>query len=112
MHQIPPARSRCRISICPCDLEGARMQHRASGHNIIKPAAFGHPKMKPRACGGGGKPHVRRFLAEALQELGFAACQCEQRDDIAEIVAQLLPELVVLGVSDGSTEGIGILSTL
>ncbi len=88
------------------------MQHRSTGHNVIKPAVFGHPRMRPRACAVGGKQHVRGFLAEALEELGFAACQCEQRDDIGEIVERLLPELILLGVSDGSTEGIGILSTL
>ena len=87
------------------------MQHRSTA-NIIKPAAFGHPKMKPRACVVGGKQHVRGFMVEALEELGFAACQCDQGDDIAEIVERLLPELVLLGVADGSTEGIGILSTL
>ncbi len=88
------------------------MRHRSTGHNIIRPVAFGHPKMKPRACVAGGKPHVRAFLAEALEELGFAACKCEQPEDIAELVERFLPELIVLGVSDGSTVGIGMLSTL
>jgi EAL domain-containing protein (putative c-di-GMP-specific phosphodiesterase class I) len=112
MHRIPLARRRRRIGFRACDLEGAEMQHGATGYNVVKPAAFGHPKMKPRACVVERKPHVRGFLADALQELGFTACQCEQRDDVADIVERLLPELVLLGVSDGSTEGIGILSTL
>jgi EAL domain-containing protein (putative c-di-GMP-specific phosphodiesterase class I) len=88
------------------------MHPRPTAHNIIRPAAFGHPRMRPRACVVGGKQHVRGFLAEALEELGFAACQYKQGDDIGQIVERLLPELIVLGVSDGGTEGIGILSTL
>ena len=31
------------------------MQHRSTGHNVIKPAVFGHPRMRPRACAVGGK---------------------------------------------------------
>lgn len=85
---------------------------RSTGHNIIRPAVFGHPKLRPRACVAGGKQHVRGFLIEALQEIGFTACPCEQPDGITEIVDRLLPELVVLGVPDGGTEGIGILGTL
>lgn len=85
---------------------------RLRGRNIISAAVFGHPKPRPHACVAGGKQHVRGFLVDALEELGFAAWQCEQPDELTEIVDRLLPELVLLGVSDGGTEHIGILGTL
>jgi EAL domain-containing protein (putative c-di-GMP-specific phosphodiesterase class I) len=85
---------------------------RSTGHTIIRRTGFGHPKPRPCACVAGGKQHVRGFLLEALEELGFTAWQCEQSDELTEMVDRLLPELVVLGVPDGSTEGIGMLGAL
>ena len=37
----------------------------------IKFATFGRRKVAPRVCIADGKRHIRKFLGEALEDLGF-----------------------------------------
>ena len=46
-------------------------------------ATFGRRKVAPRACVADSKPHIRNFIREALEELGFIACDCAPADDLA-----------------------------
>lgn len=85
---------------------------RASTEEKIKSVMFGHRKMRPRACIADGNPHVRTVLAEALEELGFVTCACPRCDDLGEIVDQNVPDLVVLGLSEGSAKEIRVLDAL
>jgi hypothetical protein len=37
----------------------------------LKPKTFGRRKVKPRACVADGKRHLRAFMREVLEDLGF-----------------------------------------
>lgn len=72
----------------------------------IRPSSFGRRKIMPRACVADGKQHIRTFLADALEELGFITCECAQADQLTSILDMQLPDLVVLGLSaDGLEAG-------
>jgi EAL domain-containing protein (putative c-di-GMP-specific phosphodiesterase class I) len=57
---------------------------------------FAHRPVPPRACVVDSKPHVRSFLAEALNDLGFIACNCGV-PELATVLADKAPDLIVLG---------------
>jgi EAL domain-containing protein (putative c-di-GMP-specific phosphodiesterase class I)/CheY-like chemotaxis protein len=78
---------------------------------MIEPV-FGRGKARPRACLADGKPHIRTFLAEALEELGFITCACAQIDALATILDTQPPDLFVLGLSAGGVEGAAMLTIL
>ena len=84
----------------------------ASTEEKTKSVTFGHRKMRPRACIADSNPHVRTWLAESLEELGFITCACSRCDDLPEIVDQNVPDLVVLGHSEGSAQEIRVLNVL
>jgi DNA-binding response OmpR family regulator len=42
----------------------------------LKLPTFGQRKMASRVCVVDGKPHVRKFLCEALEEIGFITREC------------------------------------
>lgn len=66
-------------------------------HEESKPAAFGHRNGAPRACIADSKAHIRTFLADVLEELGFVPCECAEVDDLADILESNSPDLVVIG---------------
>lgn len=74
-------------------------QTRLEENSII--ATFGRRKIVPRACVADGKPHIRNFLREALEELGFITCECERVDSMRAVVMDQRPDLFVLGLSAG-----------
>ncbi len=57
---------------------------------------FGHRLVPPRACIIDNKPHVRSFLAGTLSDLGFITHECGARD-VAVVLADIAPDLVVIG---------------
>src|SRR5208282_574660 len=73
---------------------------------------FGRRKVRPRACIADGKDHIRTFLAEALEELGFVACECGQAAELGAVLDAQRPDLVVLGLSAGAIEAGEMLKTL
>jgi EAL domain-containing protein (putative c-di-GMP-specific phosphodiesterase class I)/CheY-like chemotaxis protein len=62
---------------------------------------FGKRKVAPHACIADDKPHIRGFLQEALEDLGFIASQCEQPAQLTAILPGQQPDLFVLGLSGG-----------
>lgn len=77
-----------------------------------RPAAFGHRRVMPRACVADSKKHLRIFLSEALEDLGFVTSECAAAGELGTALDMYQPDLVVLGVSvDGSEIG-KILETL
>jgi DNA-binding NtrC family response regulator len=59
------------------------------------------------------KQHIRTFLAEALEELGFITCECVQVSELGVLLdAQPQPDLVVLGLSSGGIAAGEILKVL
>lgn len=73
---------------------------------------FGHRKLTPRACIADGKKHLRTFLADALEDLGFITSECGQAIDLDGVLEAERPDLLVLGVSVDGIEVSKILETL
>jgi hypothetical protein len=66
-----------------------------------KLTTFGRRKVAPRVCVADSKQHIRIFLGEALEELGFITCATEQVNELGTLLDAQLPDLVVLGLSGG-----------
>jgi EAL domain-containing protein (putative c-di-GMP-specific phosphodiesterase class I) len=66
---------------------------------------FGRRKVVPRACLADGKKHLRAFLTEIFEDIGFVTSECAEADDLEEKLATNLPDLVVIGTS---VEGIDV----
>src|SRR5436305_3874125 len=81
-------------------------------HEHMRAGYFGHRKMLPRACIADGKKHLRIFLAEVLEDLGFITCDCAHAGDLAGVLDAQQPDLLVLGVSVNGIEVGAILETL
>lgn len=75
-------------------------------------AAFGLRKVTPRVCIADSKKHLRIFLADILEDLGFITCECAKADEIAAILDEQSPDLIVLGLSFDGIEAGKILEIL
>ncbi len=75
-------------------------------------ATFGQRKMAPRVCIIDPKRHIRTFLADALDELGFIASECAAANELPALLEQQLPDLVVLGMPNDGVEAGNILKIL
>jgi EAL domain-containing protein (putative c-di-GMP-specific phosphodiesterase class I) len=75
-------------------------------------ASFGHRKVMPRACVADSKKHLRTFLADALEDLGFIPTECANARELAGALDTQQPDLVVLGVSVNGVEVGEILEVL
>ena len=64
---------------------------------------FGRRVGPPRACVLDHKPHVRSFLANMLDELGFATRDCGPAD-FKTILQEFVPDLVVFGPFNGKAD--------
>jgi EAL domain-containing protein (putative c-di-GMP-specific phosphodiesterase class I)/CheY-like chemotaxis protein len=76
------------------------------------PTGFGHRKVMPRACVTDSKKHLRTFLSDALEDLGFITSESGQASELAAILDTERPDLVVLGVSFDGVEVGKILEVL
>src|SRR6476659_672713 len=75
-------------------------------------AGFGHRKVMPRACVIDEKKHLRSFLSDALEDLGFITGECGKAGELAGILVAQPPDLLVLGMSFDGTEVGNILEIL
>ena len=75
-------------------------------------AAFGQRKLVPRACVIDSKLHIRNFLHEALDDLGFIACECAAPASLKSIMMEQRPDLLVIGLSVGGIAANGMLEAL
>src|SRR4029078_12320439 len=73
---------------------------------------FVHRKVMPRACVTDSKKHLRTFLSDALEDLGFITSECGQASELAAILDAERPDLIVLGVSFDGVEVGKILEVL
>ena len=72
----------------------------------VRPGWFGHRKLTPRACIADSKKHLRTFLAESLEDLGFITSECGEPGELDGLLDAERPDLLVLGVSvDGIEVG-------
>ena len=80
---------------------------------VIKSATFGRRKVAPRVWVADGKAHIRKFVGEALEELGFITCECAHVGELnAALNEQLMSDLVVVGLSTGGIEAAAIMEAL
>lgn len=71
-----------------------------------RPVTFGRRKVTPRACVADSKRHLRAFLSEVLEDLGFVTSECASADELQTVLATGLPDLILLGVAaDGIEPG-------
>ncbi len=73
---------------------------------------FGKRRTRPRACVADSKHHIRTFLSEALEELGFITCECPHVGELDAVLARHAPDLIVVGLSSGGIEGAEMLQML
>jgi EAL domain-containing protein (putative c-di-GMP-specific phosphodiesterase class I) len=81
----------------------------ASGMGEVVP--FGRRPIPPRACVVENKTHVRMFLAEMLDELGFIAREAMTLD-VRTVLLEFRPDLMVLGPLNGGPDVRSVLQTL
>ena len=86
--------------------------NRAMIPDAIVPTSFGRRKVVPRALIADGKAHIRNFLREALEEIGFIVSDCADTAHIAFTVAEHQSDLVVLGLSAGGIAASAALESL
>lgn len=73
---------------------------------------FGRRKVAPRACIADSKPHIRNFLRDALEELGFITDDCPPDCDLQRVLTERAPDLIVLGLSAGGIAASHFIETL
>lgn len=88
------------------------MTNQTFGDNLARSATFGLRRVTPRACVADSKRHLRAFLTEVLEDLGFVTSECARADELGAILETQLPDLIVLGVSVDGFEVSKILETL
>ena len=77
-----------------------------------RPKTFGRRKMMPRACVADGKRHLRAFMSEVLEDLGFVTSECASADELQTMLATDLPDLILLGIAADGIEPGQFLETL
>ncbi|MDB5514512.1 MAG: response regulator receiver modulated diguanylate phosphodiesterase [Tardiphaga sp.] len=78
----------------------------------MRSAAFGQRKVTPRVCIADNKTHLRTFLADVLEDLGFITCECAKAGELAAMLDAQQPDLVILGLSFDGIEAGRILEIL
>jgi EAL domain-containing protein (putative c-di-GMP-specific phosphodiesterase class I)/CheY-like chemotaxis protein len=66
----------------------------------------------PRACVADGKRHLRAFLSEVLEDLGFVTSECGSVDELQHVLGAELPDLILLGLAADGIEPGRFLQTL
>ena len=72
-----------------------------TGRNTVQ---FGRRRAVPRVCVVDAKPHIRRFLSDTLQELGFITRECGRLTELSEALADFQPDVLVLGLLKPESE--------
>lgn len=85
--------------------------HNRLEENFVS-ASFGRRKVIPRVCIADSKPHIRNFLREPLEQLGFITCECEKASGLSALLMDHQPDLFVMGLSAGGIAANEILEAL
>ena len=88
------------------------MTKQAIDENLARTTTFGRRKLTPRACVADSKKHLRAFLTDVLEDLGFVTSECARADELGVVLKRELPDLIVLGVSVDGIEAGKILEIL
>jgi len=90
---------------------GRDMTEDHSGERRGEVVRFGRRPIPPRACVVENRPHVRMFLAEMLDGLGFIAREADTLD-LRAMLRDFRPDLLVLGPLEAELEVRSVLRTL
>jgi DNA-binding NtrC family response regulator len=75
-------------------------------------ATFGHRKVRPTVCVVEHKQHIRIFLCDILDELGFITCACAEFNELDKRLHPQRPDLIVLRLSGDGEKGAEMLKML
>ena len=67
-------------------------------------STFGRRRVAPQVCIVDRKRHVRKFLGDALEELGFITHDCADADGLYEAYRAVPPDIIVLGLDPDAVE--------
>jgi CheY-like chemotaxis protein len=96
--------------MCPYEREHIMKNHRPKeATNLL---TFDKREIRPRVCILDSKRHIRAFLAESLEELGCVTCESADVRELVTVLDAQMPDLVVLGLSEGLVKAGEILNTL
>jgi EAL domain-containing protein (putative c-di-GMP-specific phosphodiesterase class I)/CheY-like chemotaxis protein len=79
---------------------------------LARATTFGRRKVAPQACVADSKRHLRAFLTDVLEDLGFVTGECAKADEMEMNLETQPPDLIVLGLSAGGIEAGKILEIL
>jgi EAL domain-containing protein (putative c-di-GMP-specific phosphodiesterase class I)/CheY-like chemotaxis protein len=88
------------------------MMNQIFGDGLTRSATFGLRRVTPRVCVAESKRHLRAFLTDVLEDLGFVTSECAGPDELGTLLENQLPDLIVVGVSVDGIEVAKILETL
>jgi EAL domain-containing protein (putative c-di-GMP-specific phosphodiesterase class I)/CheY-like chemotaxis protein len=88
------------------------MMNQIFGDGLTRSATFGLRRVTPRVCVAESKRHLRAFLTDVLEDLGFVTSECAGPDELRTVLENQLPDLIVVGVSVDGIEVAKILETL
>jgi EAL domain-containing protein (putative c-di-GMP-specific phosphodiesterase class I)/CheY-like chemotaxis protein len=88
------------------------MRSKVVAEQRIPVAGFGRRKVAPRACIVDRKPHLRAFLADALEEFRFVTTDSAGATDLPARLAEHQPDLLVIGSTIDGIEAELILDLL
>lgn len=88
------------------------MNDETVGFTERRPRTFGRRKVTPRACVADGKRHLRAFLSEVLEDLGFVTSECAGAEELEAVLANDVPDLILLGIAADGIEPGTFLETL
>src|SRR5262245_65632169 len=71
---------------------------------LDKRSTFGRRRVAPQVCIVDRKRHIRRFLSEALEELGFITHECADADGLYQAYCAVPPDIVVVGLGPDVVE--------
>jgi hypothetical protein len=72
----------------------------------IRSATFGRRKLRPRVLVCDEKEHIRRFISNTLDKLGFLTFDCARLTEFNATLGRHLPDLVIFGFSEASLTSI------
>jgi EAL domain-containing protein (putative c-di-GMP-specific phosphodiesterase class I) len=79
-------------------------KHTASRFEVDRKRTFGTRKVAPRACVFDAKQHLRTFLGEAMEEIGFVVRPCPSTDSLIEATVAFQPDVLIFGLSAGGLD--------